>query len=270
VVALRIVDANGDLRKITGDELRLVVGVEGRTGLVVEVTLQLQQLVPMFPLVAVFDAFEKAERCLADVAARPLPIWSVHMMGPIGSAVQSRSWPDLALPGEQHAVVFSFRQADAAGIQGELERSIRESGGRQIEVQGANEEWLVQFASLQAQATTPIPMQFQLPLGRAAEFDAGVRAQLPRLAVEGVVTDAGKAVVLRYFFAERPVSIEDNIRAARDLLALAKRLGGRVYSTGAVFTEEAEAVFGAQRLKDIDAFRHVVDPDGRLNPGLAF
>ena len=271
VKELRIVDASGEVRTVAGGDIPLVVGAEGRTGLVVQITLLLQDLVPMAPVVAVFDSFEKAERCLTGVAAQPLPIWSVHLMGPIGSDVQSRSWPAMALPHERHAAVFSLRQSDLATAGATLSRTIRESGGREIEVHGANEEWLVQFASLEAQGTTPVPMQFQLPPGRAAEFDGSIRADLrSRLAVEGVVTDGGKAVVLRYFFAERPVEIDENVTVGHDLLALAKRLGGRIYSTGAMFPEEAPDVFGAERLKSIRTFRRAVDPDGRLNPGLAF
>jgi FAD/FMN-containing dehydrogenase len=272
VARLQLVDANGELHRIKGEELRLVVGAEGRTGLVVQITLRLQELVTMTPLVAVFDSFEDVQRCLTEVVSQTLPIWSINLMGRIGAGVQSRSWPDMALPEGSHAVIFSFRQPDADVIVRALQSGILAAGGRVFEVRGTNEDWLVQFASLQAQATTPIPMQFQIPLGRAAEFDGSIRPELRRkLAVEGVLMDAGKTVVFRLFFAGLGASLDDNLGAARELLALAKRLGGETSTTGAtMYLQEAEAVFGAGRLEDIAAFRRRVDPDNRLNPGNAF
>jgi hypothetical protein len=52
-----------------------VVGAEGRTGVVVEVTLRLQELACMTPLVAAFDSFEEAERCLVAVVSRAVQQW---------------------------------------------------------------------------------------------------------------------------------------------------------------------------------------------------
>jgi FAD/FMN-containing dehydrogenase len=268
VAALRLVDANGELRHVKGDDLRLVVGAEGRTGLVVEITLRLQALAAMTPVVALFDSFEQAESCLAEEIGQALPIWSINLMGPIGSGVQSRSWPEMALPEGAHPVIFSFRQSDAAAVLPALRAGILDGGGRLIDVQGDNEDWLVQFASLQAQGTTPVPMQFQIPFGRAAEFDASIPAKLRRrLALEAVLTDGGKFVVVRLFFADRSASVEDNRLAAQDLLALAKKVGGSSYAAGAVYPEEAAAVFGPERLKAMADFRRIVDPDNRLNPG---
>jgi FAD/FMN-containing dehydrogenase len=267
VAAVRVVDANGELRQIKGKNLRLVVGAEGRTGLVVEVTLRLQELASMTPIVAVFDSFEEAERCLVGVASHVLPIWSVNLMGPGGAGLQSRQWPDMALPEGSHAVIFSFRQRDVDLVVPSLCSNVLAGGGQLVEVRGDNEDWLVQFGSLQAQGTTPIPMQFQVPLGRAAEFVGGIRPELrEKLAIEAVVADAGKRLVLRLFFVDRSTTPETNLGAVRALLALAKSVGGVSYTNGAMYLEEAEAIFPNDRLTDIAAFRRTVDPDNRLNP----
>ena len=267
VAAVRIVDANGELRQIKGQDLRLVVGAEGRTGLVVEVTLRLQELASMTPLVAGFDSFEEAERCLAGVASQVLPIWSVNLMGPAAAGLQSRQCPALALPEGSHAVIFSFRQRDADLVVSALRGSILAWSGRLVEVRGDNEHWLVQFASLQAQGTTPIPMQFQVPLGRAAEFVGSIRPELlEKLAIEAVVADAGKTLVLRLFFLDRSAIPETNAGAVRALLALAKRVGGVSYMNGAMYLEEADTILPTDRVTDIEAFRRTVDPDNRLNP----
>lgn len=265
VAAVRVVDANGELRQIKGQDLRLVVGAEGRTGLVVEVTLRLQELASMTPLVAVFDSFEEAGRCLADVASQVLPIWSVNLMGPAAAGLQSRQWPDLALPEGSYAVIFSFRQRDADLVVSALHGSIVAGGGRSVEVRGDNEDWLVQFASLQAQGTTPIPMQFQVPLGRAAEFVGGIRPEMyEKLAIEAVVADAGRTLVLRLFFLERSAIPEANAGAVRALLALAKSVGGASYANG--MSLEEGTISSTGRVTDIAAFRRTVDPDNRLNP----
>jgi FAD/FMN-containing dehydrogenase len=271
VAAVRIVDANGELRRLGASQSHLVVGAQGRTGLVVDILLRVQPRTPMAPLILLFDSLQPAEKAIADIAARKLPLWSVNLLDPAGSALANRNWPELAAPPDRYAMLVSFRAADAGAAMPGLRAVAAAAGGRVVEVARDAVDWIPQFASLQALGTTPLPMQFMAPLGRAAELVGQIPARLrAQLALEGVVADRGQTMALRLFFIEPAVSREHNAAAARQLLALAKQCGGAIYSTGAAYPEEAAATFGAERLRAIEDFRRLVDPDDRLNPGRAF
>jgi len=271
VASARVVDANGELRRLKGSQVGLVAGAQGRTGLLVDVLLRVQAETPMAPAILLFNGFDRAENAIADISRRGLPIWSIHLLDPAGGALASRNWPDLPVPPGQHAVLVAFRAADAGDAAAGLRSAARTAGGDIVEVAANTVDWIMQFASLQALATTPLPMQFHLPLGEASAMVRSIPDKLRKeLAFEAVVTDRGAGIILRLFFVERQSSVDEAGRVARQLLGLAKRVGGGAYTTGALYLDEAEAVFGAERLRQLAEFRQLVDPDDRLNPGRAF
>lgn len=271
LASVRVVDASGTLRRLAGRDLPFVVGAEGRTGVVVDVTLRLQERAPMVPTVGLFDSLADAERSVAQVAGQPLALWSVHLLDPAAAAMQSQNWPALALPGGKHAVLFAYREDDCDTVLKALREIIAAASGELLDrLTSSSSEWLVQFASLMALGTTPVPMQYQLPPGRLSELFARIEPRLrARLALEAVAVAEGKTLVARLFFVE-PVAPDENARVARELLGLAKEAGGGCYTTGALYLDQAEAVFGADRLAELQTFHQTVDPDNRLNPGRGF
>ncbi len=271
LASVRIVDATGTVRRFAGHERDLVVGAQGRTGLIVDVTLRLQALTAMTPVIGLFNSLDEAERSVAAAASSRLPLWSASLLDAAGCDLQSRNWPNLALPAGKHAALFVYRADDRAAVRDKLEAAIGLSDGQSMEQPAAESEaWEVQFASLTGLETTPLPMQYRLPGGRLSAMLAAVPPELrTRLAVEAAVVDGGRTVVARVFFTERARSNE-NARVAADLLKLAKQEGGRCYTTGAVYLDEAEAVYGPERLAELRGFRQIADPDNRLNPGRGF
>jgi hypothetical protein len=124
--------------------------------------------------------------------------------------------------------------------------------------------------SLQALGTTPVPMQFRIPLGKLAELLRSTPKSLRRrLAFEAVVVEAS-SIVARVFLTEAPVDPAENAAIARELLRLTKEVGGQTYATGRFFQDEAAGVYGAVLLDRLRQFCHATDPADRLNPGTAF
>ncbi|MHB8617989.1 MAG: FAD-binding oxidoreductase, partial [Chloroflexota bacterium] len=272
VESARLIRGDGESVNLRGQSLELVVGAEGRTGILVDIVLRLRPLAAMEPLVAVFNRATEIEACLTDVARRALPLWSVSIMDRSAVDLQGRRRPNqFPLPLGRYAALFSFRAPERLQVLPKLRGSILASGGRLFPTPVDHDAWIGHFMGLQALGTTPIPMQFRLPPGTLAELISTIRPELrSRLAFEGVVGDTARCLTVRFFLLDRPETAEENFEAARELLALTKRVGGNIYATGAFFLEEAEDVFGPDRLARMAAFREDADPDGRLNPGKAF
>ncbi len=274
VQSVRLVTARGQALELRDSALELAIGAEGRTGLLVAITLRLQPLAIMEPVVATFNRVRDLDACLADVARSGVPLWSVSIMDRAAVDLQRRLGPgDLSLPQARYAALFSFRAEDRLRVLPKLRGCILGSGGMLLIAGGPHDTWIERFMGLQGLGTTPVPMQFRVPMSNLAKLiEALPRDRRRDLAFEGVASDVATApcVALRFFLLEPPAGGGANYEIARELLLLAKQFGGKVYGTGAFFPDEAEDVFGPERLGKLAAFRRATDPADRLNPGKAF
>jgi len=235
VDSVRMMGANGDVVELRDGTLELAVGAQGRTGILLDIVMRLQQLASMEPAVAVFGRAADLELCLADTARTALPIWSVSMMDRSAVDLHSKLRADTftLLPG-RYAVLFSFRRGDRLHVLPRLRGAILAAGGRLMPARDDHDEWVERFMGLQALGTTPVPMQFQVPLGELAPFIQSIPSELRRrLAFEGVVADVARCATVRFFLMERPDPSQDNLALAHELLRLAKQHGGEAYATGA-------------------------------------
>jgi FAD/FMN-containing dehydrogenase len=272
VASVRLMGANGEIVELDGGSSDLAVGAESRTGILLDVVLRLQTLASMEAAIAVFSRAADMEMCLADAARTMVPLWSVSMMDrsavDLNNKLQGGAFT--LLPG-RYAVLFSFRREDRMHVLPRLRGTILGAGGRLMPAGDDHDEWVKRFMGLQALGTTPVPMQFHVPLGELAPFIHAIPAELRRrLAFEGVMADIARCATVRFFLMERPDPAQDNTAVARELLRLARQHGGGAYATGAHFLDQAEEVYGEDRLRRMTALHAAMDPAERLNPGMAF
>ena len=270
--SVRLVTGKGVAMTLCGQSLEIVAATEGRTGLLTEVTVQVQPYAAMLPLVALFRNVEMLELCLGDVARPGLPLWSVCLMDPaaieLGAGVGR---PPVTLPERSYAAVFSCRQVDGRLTLTELRTRVRSAGGWLWPNTATHDECVERFMTLQACGTTPIPMQFRLPLGRLAALEQRIPPRIRLdLAYEGVVADRARCLTLRFFLRNKAASPRHNFHLALELLQLVKSLGGEIYATGAYFTDEADVIYSDGHFERIDRFRACYDPGNLFNPGKAF
>jgi FAD/FMN-containing dehydrogenase len=272
VEAVQLVAGDGEVLSLEGPELDLAIGAEGRTGMLMAISLRLQPLAAMEPVVVSSDRLDELEHCLMDLARQSLPVWSVSLMDRAAvGLLASRESASFELPRGRYAALFSFRRADRLTILPRLRGCVLACGARLIPTGGSNDLWLDRFMGLQALGTTPVPMQFRLELGALSQLLARISPALRAgLAFEAVVAGAAQPLAVRFFLTVPPSSPAENAVIARHLLAAAKSLGGETYATGAFFLEEAEAVYGPEQLRRLIAFHAATDPLDRLNPGKAF
>ncbi len=118
------------------------------------------------------------------------------------------------------------------------------------------------------------PSEVVVPLANLDGALSGIegRVDLPML-MEGMVTthpNSGEAddVTLLGFILhdERKFTFNFAFALALTVLKIAKENGGRAYATGLYFTNEADRVLGAERLRRLREFKAEVDPEGLFNP----
>lgn len=272
VVAVRMMTANGQIVTLHGSEVDLAVALEGRTGLLLEILLRVQPLAAVEPLVATFNRIAELEACLAEVSQHGLPLWSVAIVDRAAVDLQTRlGMGSFSLPQGRYALLCSFRKGDRQRVLPRLRGAVLAAGGGFLSSHRSHDDWVACFMGLQACGTTPVPMQFRVPLGRLGDLLHAIDPeQRNRLAFEAVAVDGARFIVLRVFLIEPPHTTEENQGIANQILDLVKEVGGQTYATGRLFKGEAHRLYGLELLDRVAQFRWTADPDDRLNPGVAF
>jgi Fe-S oxidoreductase/FAD/FMN-containing dehydrogenase len=285
VVSARAVLGDGTAREFTGTELGMLSDAEGITGLITEVTLKVMPRRPLAVHLAAFDSPKDVERYLLAIADQEL--WSVSFVNPdmvrMANQAPLRTHHDhpveerVTFP-EKYLVLCAFQtHPDAApgsngeGIRAALNRHATVCGGEALDQHLADHEWEERFHIMKVKRLGPsiVPAEAVVPLTELAtvlgELERKIRQPLA-LECMGV---SKKEVVLLGFVPSDQRRFSYNLIFPLYLTVsnIARKHGGRFYSTGLYFASEAAGVLGKRRLKEIEAFKAKNDPAGILNPG---
>ncbi|MFN2291264.1 MAG: FAD-binding and (Fe-S)-binding domain-containing protein [Anaerolineae bacterium] len=287
VVGCRVVLPSGEVREFSGDDLQLISEAEGTTGLITEVTLRVRRLEPEALWGARFDTAEELAQALAAIRKAGLPFWSISFINPTMGHIRNNLPPHMEHGHvvEQHrptiptgyVAVFVAPESKREAIEAELPALIQAAGGEAIDQEIVEHEWENRFNLMHGKRLGPstAPSEVVVPLANLASAlqEIEKRIGLPML-MEGMVTThpqngvADDVTLLGFILHdERKLTFNFAFGLALSVLKIAKENGGRAYATGLYFTNEADAVLGADRLQRLRAFKQQVDPRGLLNPG---
>lgn len=232
VVAARVVLGNGRVKQVSGRELSLIGEAEGITGLITEVTLKVMPALDLAISLAAFDSAEELARFLGSIGQ--MDIWSLSFVNPdmvrLSNRAPLRTHHDH--PAEERVLV--------------------------------PEKYLALLAYSKDASAEAV-----LPLAELAEDLGELESRIRQpLALEGMGV-SGREIVLLGFIPqdERRLGYSLTFPLYLTVARIAKRHGGRAYSTGLYFAGEAPSVLGPERLKAIKKFKAETDPAGILNPG---
>lgn len=124
VLSAGVIPPDGRLRTFEGDELGLVVGAMGKTGVIAWATLKLRETKGDTPYAAAFAGAEALQRAIDSLLERRPPLWHLGFMNPpMARAVRARAAPDLwRIPGERRR---SGRKRDRPDVEREPRRVAR-------------------------------------------------------------------------------------------------------------------------------------------------
>jgi len=289
VVSCRAVLPSGEVREFgredplggSGQSLDLIRDAEGTTGLVTEVTIRLREFEPEVLWGAQFPTAGTLARAIESMSDGKLPFWSVSFINPTMAHIRNNLPPHLEhgkvvqeerpiLP-EAYLAVFAAPESRRSVLGAQLESLVHAAGGKMLADEIVQDEWNNRFNLMHGKRLGPsvAPAEVVVPLDRLEPVLEGIaaRIKLPML-IEAMVDAADNEVTLLGLILhdERKFTFNFAFGLALSVLRVAKENGGRAYTTGLFFPNEAESVLGTERLSHMREFKREIDPQGLFNP----
>lgn len=255
LVAATVVLGDGSERTLTGDDLDLVYGMEGITGIVTSVTFR---IMPAVDLQVAAVGFANAADAQAYARTAAETAWHVNVQPPNYLALMNRATGD-NLP-EQWVVLTAADRALPAA-----------PAGTALDAATAQKLWDERYYPLRGKKFGPsmIPVDVLVPQDKLAEFAAIMTSKYENSFVyEATAIGTDLFALIGFILAdERKDDFTMSFANSLVISEVAKKLGGRAYASGMYLTAESEDIFGADTLKRVAEFKAATDPAGIMNPG---
>jgi Fe-S oxidoreductase/FAD/FMN-containing dehydrogenase len=288
VVSARVVLPTGEIRVFEGDDLDLVSEAEGITGFITEITVKIREKQPERIEAFKFPSSSELSAGLNEIFDKKLPLWSISFINPTMARLRNQLPPRLEhgspvdnhwprLPEDGYIAVLVAPEHRWIAMQGELIKILEAHRAEILDQVIADHEWEGRFNLMHVKRLGPslLPAEVVVPLKRlTAVLDEAEAAIKQPLTLEGMVQvdlrgggNRGLVTLLGFIpHDERTLSFGIAYSLSLTLVAIAKRHGGRVYSTGFYFPKQADTVLGLDRVKRLRAFKHRIDTQGIMNP----
>ena len=287
-ISARVVTPKGEVKLFSGSELELINRAEGITGFIVEVTLAVRELEEEQVILAAFDR-DKLHNLVAtikEVNKAELPLW--HVSFATATFVDSKEEAvELAskmegnehisslekpfpAPRGKHLLMLVYPASREEQVGAKLTHIINKQGGELQPEATAYHEWEERFYSMRVKNLGPslIPSEAIIPLDTIADVVTEGGNKLPGIAIEAIMANHNEVTLLAFLTGdERTFAYNIGFAKSLTMMNIAKKNGGRAYSVGLYFTNEAEAALGTEKLKRLEEYKKVNDLKNLFNPG---
>ena len=284
VVSARVVLPSGEIKEFSGDELALVADAEGTTGFISQMAVRVQKKTEIGVAAIACPDAHFLSRIFQDFIDRDLPIWSVIFINSRMAEMKNRSpvqthhgkpvEPKVILPAS-YVVTIAFREADREKIVPVLPEIVKNCEGEILSQEIADHEWENRFKLMVVKRLGPslVPAEVVVPLENLGSVMEEIEHKVHQPVVkEGVIIRKGRdgkpeVVILGFIPSDqRKFSYNFVFGLVLSILKIAKKYGGRPYSTGLYFPGYAESILGKDRVSRMKAYKKQVDPKKILNP----
>jgi Fe-S oxidoreductase/FAD/FMN-containing dehydrogenase len=281
---VRVVLPSGEVKEISGKELEMVADAEGITGIISQLTIQVQRLTDIGVAAIACPDAHKLSMIFQKFVDQDLPIWSLIFINPRMAEMKNRA-PVLTHHGHpvEHKVILpaayiatiAFREEDRGKIEPKLPEIVKACEGEILKQEIADHEWEQRFKLMVVKRLGPslVPAEVVVPLDKLGEVMEEIEEKINQPVVkEGVIIKKGRdgkpeAVILGFIPSDqRKFSYNFVFGLVLSIMKIAQKHGGRPYSTGLYFTHKAGEILGEERTKRLKAFKKQVDPHKILNP----
>ncbi len=265
LISVRAVLADGTTRIFEGNDIELVYGMEGITGVITSVTIGIVPARPLSSALFALPSAQAAQQLVTDTAS--MDLWHINIQPPNFVALKNRATGE-NLPEEWLAFVTYVESASTGEA---LAKTAVELGGRDLGADAATHEWGERFYPMRGKKFGPsiIATDVMIPTARFAEFSKQITNKFgDEFLFEGTLVNTDQVAVIGFMLAdERHMSFMMLFANSLVVNETAKKLGGRVFASGMYLTPESEAIFGKPLLDRVVAFKKQTDPTKILNPG---
>ncbi len=280
----RIVLPSGEVKEVSGKDMEMVADAEGTTGLISQLTIHVQNLSDIGVRAIACPDAHKLSRIFQKFIDQDLPIWSLVFINPRMAEMKNRA-PVLTHHGHpvEHKVILpaayiatlAFREKDREKITSQLPEIVKACEGEVLKQEIADHEWEQRFKLMVVKRLGPslVPAEVVVPLDKLGDVMAEIEDKVNQPVVkEGVIIKKGRegkpeAVILGFIPSDqRKFSYNFVFGLVLSIMKIARKHGGRPYSTGLYFTYRTGEILGKDRTKRLRSFKKQVDPDRILNP----
>ena len=269
----------------SGDDLDLLSGAEGITGLISEVTLRVQPLEEIeVAAIGCPDAHD-LQQMIQAIIDKKLPIWSMLFINPRMAELKNQApllehfeYPveERVLLPASYIMTLAFRKKDRDAVMGGLPEIMKPCQAELLSDRIAEHEWQNRFKIMLVKRLGPslVPAEVVIPLSALGSVMAEIQRKVDQPVVkEGVVVREGadgkpEVVILGFIPSDqRRFNYNFVFGLTLTIMKIAEKHGGRPYSTGIYFAGKAARVMGKRVVARLRAFKESVDPGAILNPG---
>lgn len=286
VAAITLVTPEGEIQRLTGRDLDLVNRAEGITGLIVEVTLLTRPLEDQNLLSAAFARLEDLAGALEAIKAARLPLWHVSVStaefvrtkqealalgqdGEHGNGHGAHA-PTVSVPKGRHLATFAYPASRGLAVDDRLTQILQAHRGEIQPAEVAKHEWEERFYPMRMKRLGPslVPSEGILPVAGLAKVVGEASERLQGIAIEGHLVGPDEITLLCFLLEdERTGSYTVGFSKSLTMLGIIEKNGGRPYSVGLYFTDQAEEALGKEKVARLAAYKKLHDPSGLMNPG---
>ncbi|MBN1272427.1 MAG: FAD-binding oxidoreductase [Candidatus Aminicenantes bacterium] len=288
VVSARIVYPDGSVKDISGENLDMVADAEGTTGFISRLTIRVQKDEDIeVTAVACPDAYNLS-RVFQKFVDEDFPLWSVVFINPRMAEMKNRA-PVMVHHGKpvEHKVilpaayiaVLAYRKKDKKAVLDRLPGIIKKCEGEILKQEIADHEWANRFKLMIVKRLGPslVPAEVVIPMDKLGDVMEEIENKVNQPVVkEGVIIKKGKGgkpeVVILGFIPsdQRKFAYNFVFGLVLTIVKIARKHGGRPYSTGLYFTSRGKEILGKERARKLKVFKKKVDPHKVLNPDKVF
>ncbi len=284
VESARIVLPSGEVQEVSGEDLRLVADAEGTTGFISQLTVRLMKLDELGLVAVACPDAHAITRIFQDLIAKEVPVWSVVFINPRMAEMKNRAPLETHMghPVERRVILpaayittLAFHEKNREAVMSQLDEIVKRCEGEILRQEIADHEWENRFKLMVVKRLGPslVPAEVVVPLDKMGDVLEDIENQVNQPVVkEGVIIKKGRdgkpeAVLLGFIPSDqRKFSYNFVFGLVLTIMKIAKKHGGRPYSTGLYFTREIEQVLGKERADLLKARKKKVDPNNILNP----
>jgi len=284
VESARIVLPSGEIKELTGKDLELVADAEGTTGIISSITIRIQKDTELSVTAFACPDPQALTRVFQEFVEQDLPLWSVIFINPRMAEMKNRApvLEHMGHPVEEkvilpaaYIVTLAYQTKHKAEISDSLEKILKKCESEILSQKIADHEWENRFKLMVVKRLGPslVPAEVVIPLEKLAQVMAEIEKKVNQPVVkEGVIIKRGKdgkpeVVILGFIPSDqRKFSYNFVFGLVLTIMKIAKKFGGRPYSSGLYFTRELENIMGKERAAQLKKYKKEVDPKKILNP----
>ncbi len=286
ITEVKVVIPTGELKTFKGQEINLINQAEGITGLIVEVTLPVRDYSEDKLALTAFTDFRKLVAAVKEITKADLPLWHIsfttadfikNKADAIDSAAQYNlegvhiEPEDITHPPHgKHLLMVVYPREKAGVVLEPLTTILKNSGGDILPEKIAQYEWSERFYTMRVKNLGPslIPSEAIIPLETIANVVEESNKKLEGISIEGSLVYKDNVTLLAFLTGdERTMAYNIGFAKSLVMMEIAKANGGRTYSTGLYFTDDAEEALGKETFEKMSAYKQAVDPENLFNPG---